>query len=110
LANQMGTTGRRASYPHEFFALPLRGLRGLRDEPGRQWSVSRSVASRMFAVCPSPTGQAGRIRKNNAFLPPRERRHYEPSACVWLAPRFDSASGVCSVPVRAYSFSSLSPA
>jgi hypothetical protein len=52
----------------------------------------------MFAVCPSPTGQAGRIRKNNAL-----RRHYEPSACAWLASRFDSASGVCIVPVRAYS-------
>jgi len=35
------------------------------------------------------------------------RRHYECSACDWTVARFDDASGVRSVPVRAYS-SSLS--
>jgi len=37
----------------------------------------------MFVVCPSGHSVS---RKNNAFLPPRGRRHYERSACVWLVP------------------------
>jgi hypothetical protein len=41
---------------------------------------------------------AGIVKKHNAL-----RRHYERSACAWLATGFDTASGVRSVPVRAYS-------
>jgi len=91
-----------------FFAPPLLPNHGPRRSPRGSCRLINPKIRNLFDALLSPESHcltrilnesraAAVAKKHNAFLPRWGRRHYKRSA------RFDGASGVRSVPVRAYS-------